>query len=963
MQIQRHDCHDSTPSLEDVVALPDPAGSSAWVYHPEEDKTPTALYPMGLDLLSDFPDGSRRLPARHASFVTTRYARVHQRPQRAQSFAACRDTQTAEGRLRPPPPVTLPEPPGSRSSHYARPNMQRVQRSNSLSGRLILTSNNSTSATLSRKFHACSLDDLDAAQVIEVGMSREMSRSEQSLGTTRQDAATDVGGVTVTAGIHRSASVQERLLDGKTVLTSFGPVNTHTVTRIPKPKCPAPPPPRKPNVNITPHPGSTALNNPEENSSRETVEKLHITDKLCDDGHLTLDIDESREFIRRQEEENPEPRVHSGSNRRVSSLERHIPLPVIEENIKNTRKRPAPQPRTIIRSQVDQDTTKDSPINKPSDTSVNRPSESAITPSHPSISRSQDISTQVQTSDVSTTPQLQGISKPARPPDVFKPSKPARPPDVSKTTRPSEVSKPPRLVDISKPARPEITKPPRPSVAEKALRLADKNMTISRPQPVQKPARKTTNQTNSVNLQKLEEVLTNILDHGAPAPLRATKSDENIMESLKALDTMMPNQDTKIPKSILKKSQTKPSKYEVEHREAIEDSRALLDQLPRGELQRNKIVLRVPSFRTAGCQTESYRPVRRRASCAQTNLSVAPRYRDNNTNKTSRLPQGETRNKSVRRDNNQSNDVLEMSSSSSGYSSPEVSSKDPSPAHSGPPSPASSSVVVSDEEERRTDSNVTVIEINRSETLPSRVPMWQAFDPIPPPRPPKPLRLRPMSDAATLMSSHGGLLVPVHRRASQLPLYEDVFGLAALSENVMLLTEAINPVLVHSTRQQEANQVPSTTPRVVDVIRKTIRPGTQDERTWDGRTSLLHHARPAVRTHSLSLPRPSLTTRLAANHISSSGGKMEQEQQTNNESESTAAYLASLELLASHYRHQALANAKQLQLQQRLLLQQQRQQQRQKHQHSDGQEQGVEGMGSLKRRSQPVSPVKEESEC
>ncbi|XP_037795031.1 uncharacterized protein LOC119590438 [Penaeus monodon] len=184
-----------------------------------------------------------------------------------------------------------------------------------------------------------------------------------------------------------------------------------------------------------------------------------------------------------------------------------------------------------------------------------------------------------------------------------------------------------------------------------------------------------------------------------------------------------------------------------------------------------------------------------------------------------------------------------------------------------------------------------------------------------------------MSDAAALVSSQGGLLVPVHRRTAQLPLYEDVFGLAALTENVMLLTEAINPVLVHATRPHDgagaAGGAPSTAPRVVDVIRKTLQGPT-----WDGRTAVLPRPRPALRTHSLSLPRPSVTStgRPHASRGSRSPSPVrreEQRQQTEKQTSasSTAAYLASLELLASHYRHQALANAKQLQLQQRLLMQ------------------------------------------
>lgn len=886
----RQDGPDSTPSLEDVVALPDPAGSSAWVYHPEEDKNPTALYPMGLDLLSDFPDGSRRLPARHASFVNPRYARVHQRPQRAQSFAVRRDLSIPDVRLRPPPPVACPELPNSQfSSQYARPHTRRIHRSNSVSGRILLDETPSEGATLSRKFHACSLDDLDAAPVIEIGMApREMSRSENSLSSSFQEPlASDSG-----SSHELTTSFQERFLDGKKVLTSFGPLS-RPVTRVTKPKAPAPPPPTKPKPSVISAPVAHKIVKVEnsEDTEEPPINAVETEATQNQSGASTCEKTTRFDALQPTEENSKDSRPLTGMVKRISSIDKPIPLPVIEENIKNTRKRPAPQPRTTVPSQ-----SEDSSI----DASVTKDSESL------------------------------------------------------KSTKP----------EVVKSTKPEIVKPPRTSIVDKALRLADKNMTIARPTPVKKPERKKTEGNNEANLRRLEEVLTNILDHGAPAPLRATKSDENIMESLKALDT-------KVPKSILKKSPGKPSKYEVAHREAIEDSKALLEQLPHGELQRNKIVLRVPSFRTAGCQTEAYRPVRRRASCAQTNLSVAPRYREATTSGSNPKPnirttQTEHRSKPVRREETQETVMPESSSSSSGYSSPEVSSKEPSPAHSGPPSPASSSAIASDEEEKRGDTNVTVIEINRSEAGPPRLPPWHGIDPQPPPRPPKPLRLRHMSDAAAIMARQGGLLVPVHRRASQLPMYEDVFGLAALTENVMLLTEAINPVLVHSARHSQLNgndRFQSTAPRVVDVIRKL---SNQQDKPWDGRTTIVPRNKPALRTNSLTLPRPSVIPTPQPRHTKASQREEFSHQTEHDAESSTAAYLASLELLASHYRHQALANAKQLQLQQRLLMQQQRQQQ---HEVADNEisksPQQTQSQTVTAQTSRPslVTPIKEESEC
>ncbi|KAK7082463.1 hypothetical protein SK128_026528 [Halocaridina rubra] len=897
------DCPDSTPSLEDVVALPDPAGSSAWVYHPEEDKHPTALYPMGMNLLADFPDGSRRLPARHASFVTPRYAHVHQRPQRAQSFAVRRDFYIPDARLRPPPPVACPEPPGSKlSSQYARPHPRRVHRSNSVSGRLFLEDISSERATLSRKFHACSLDDLDGAPVIEIGtLSKENSRSEDSLSSTIHEiSASD----DAASSANQTTSGQERLLDGKKVLTSFSPVN-HPIPRSIKPKGPAPPPPSKPKPAIALPPIAHKVTKLNTSEDKKPSNDSSLAPAVLPENAQSTSATEKSDLSNSSQSADGVPKESRLGSipKRVSSVERPLHLPVIEENIKNIHKRPAPQPRKTLANLTDS--------------------------SDPTKNASQI----------------------------------------------NEVKKP-------KLTKPEIIKPPRPSVADKTLRLTDKTTTISRPTPVKKPEHNLTEDSKAANLKKLEEVLTNILDHGAPSPLRATKSDENIMESLKALDT-------KLPKSILKKGSGKPSKYEVAHREAIEDSRALLEQLPLGELQRNKIVLRVPSFRTAGCQTETYRPVRRRASCAQTNLSVSPRFResatDNSSTKASlRAPIVERWTKAGRRDDLQEASATETSSSSSssssGYSSPEVSSKEPSPAQSGPPSPASSSATVSDEEERRKDTNVTVIEINKTDSVSPRLPPWHGLDPQPPPRPPKPLRLRHMSDAGTLLGRQGGLLVPVHRRGSQLPVYEDVFGLAALTENVMLLTEAINPVLVQGLRKSSQvssnDQFTSTAPRVVDVIRK-ISHHPISEKSWNGRTTLIPHSKPALRTNSLTLPRPSvLPTPQPRQDKSSYSNDASSQSSDADPKSSTAAYLASLELLASHYRHQALANAKQLQLQQRLLIQQQQQQ---RHQLPDTSAEEREDSSSssappkeyqartsvpqISSGSSSVSPIKEESEC
>ncbi|XP_071517583.1 uncharacterized protein [Panulirus ornatus] len=877
----RQESQDSTPSLEDVVALPDPGGSSAWVYHPEEDKNATLLRSVGSNLLTDYPISSRRVPARHASFATSRFARVYQRPQRAQSFAARRDLQVSGSLPRKPPPIICPEPSSSKQ------NACRIHRSYSVIGRMMLEDSHEGS-TLSRKFHACSLDELDAAPVIKVGfLSREKSRSDQSLSTFRETSSDGSG----TIHIHRSTSVQERLLDGRTVLTSFGPIN-HSMPRIVKPKGPAPPPPKK-RKSVPSSSDQSALSKFQDEekeicdaltafTTRSTEEEEQRTDNIL----LNINngpIDNLQPHIGIQRES----RSAVSNTKRILTFEHHLPLPVIEETIKNTRKRPAPQPHSALLSQSDDEASKE--------TSAARQS---------------------------------GSLKSART-------------EVVKTSRSSLPEKSPSLVD-------QTSATTHPCRVKKTDRIQPEGMTVD-------------------NLRRLEEVLTNILDHGDTVSLRATKSDENITESLKTLDT-------KIPKSILRKSLIKPSKYEVAHREALEDSRVLLDQLPLSELQRNKIVLRVPSFRTAGCQTESYRPIRRRASCAQTNLSVAPRYKETATTTSSStktssrvLPKEQWTNPELR---DSPKEAAVVESSSSGYSSPEVSSKNPTPTHSDPPSPDSSSVVASDEDERRHETNVTVIEVNKSETESPRLPLWQDLDPKPPPRPPKPLRLRCKSDAAAFTNSHGGLLVPAPQRVSQLPFYEDQIGLTALTENVMLLTEAINPVLVHSTRpSEERSSSLSTTPRVVDVIRKTIHQSVQEDRSWEGRTVLVPRPHPAIRAHSLSLPRPSPNPIPRPRQIRGSRSpspsriKDHSHQKDKDEGSSTAAYLASLELLASHYRHQAIANAKQLQLQKRLLLQQQLKQQQQKQQQSQLREEDKEEGRQPQAPSSLVSPVKEESDC
>ncbi|KAF2350539.1 hypothetical protein FHG87_018702 [Trinorchestia longiramus] len=293
----------------------------------------------------------------------------------------------------------------------------------------------------------------------------------------------------------------------------------------------------------------------------------------------------------------------------------------------------------------------------------------------------------------------------------------------------------------------------------------------------------------------------------------------------------------------------------------------------------------------------------------------------------------------------------ESSPSSFGNSSPEVSSKEPSPQHSGPPSP-SDKVFLKSDRPWQSKSNVTVIEINKSEntTLISTISA--------PPKPPKAVRLR--HSAAADFSGNNSVQT-MHRRAKLTTPYNDMFGLSALQENIFILTEAVNlfivppprylssgPQIMSSDSVHRSKSVDRCTPRIIDEYPKRHTESDESLSTAevfaDGRTSVLARERgsgPGQLKHS---QRSRSSSENSCDGPGSNrwtdeldwevGNRWREEREkelvsklsNNTGGRATAAYLASLELSASHYRHQALLNAKQLQKQKELLQKQQQQQ-------------------------------------
>ncbi|KAB7504328.1 hypothetical protein Anas_10168 [Armadillidium nasatum] len=80
------------PPFEEVLVFREAkaeVNNKCWVYK-TEDKISQSLYPLGFENHPQGNDPANRLPVRHSSFLSPRYARVRHRPQRAHSFGTSR---------------------------------------------------------------------------------------------------------------------------------------------------------------------------------------------------------------------------------------------------------------------------------------------------------------------------------------------------------------------------------------------------------------------------------------------------------------------------------------------------------------------------------------------------------------------------------------------------------------------------------------------------------------------------------------------------------------------------------------------------------------------------------------------------------------------------------------------------------------------------------------------------------
>lgn len=893
---------DSLASLEQSLSgTLDSKQRSAWVFSTEEDDLNRSLYPIGLELPIAHGAAPRKPPVRHSSFAGSRYAKVHQRPKRAHSFAQQRDLNiekilngsSSRSYPLPLPPLPRPKlivpPPGQ----YSNPS-KRVMRSNSL--QVTKAERAEAEATLSNKFQACSLDEMESSSVLELGSLASRKSSEPSL----VDALVDIPSKAICAN----------------------------------------------NCNDYSRPVSRDNNESSENESRARVYSIYSF------SSPTLNSIETLEKASSASSESsdcslPEPdyasprKLYLNNNQKIYNIGPPEFNPQVDANkdyssseycFQSTfRKKFAPQaPRTFL------------PRLTPVLTDSNTKSAVGVdfryqqSGQEPSSSKESYYSTYNSHSQESShhNPSLNMNEKLT--------------PKFSQMRYQES-----RLTHFESTPLPVIEENDRLSNEEYSLQNDLKeNVEPARPGavtpiPLVKPAVPTTPKPKVINLTK----------NGITKPPRYSVLQKKIMNQTKKNETKISNENDKVLNTMFPRENMKPyreienetnyenirmreigvgtmrtaSQYEQAHREALGDSDQLLGRIPSGEIKRNKIVLRVPSFRTAGCQTESYKPIRRRASCAQTNLSVAPRNKTNTANgyMTIGVGAGRLANQVNR------NSTQETSSSSSGYSSPEVSSKEPSPQHSGPPSPSEKSTLRSDKP-RRSKSNVTVIEINKADntTLISTLAA--------PPRPPKPIRMR--HSAAADLSSHNFAL-PMQRKPKMNSSINDLFGFSALTENIFTLTEAVNPVIVQPPRHpsvrlpnarsitlSRSKSVGRGTPRIIDMYPKRMGEGDENVSraevfAEDGRTSVLPRLRGSLVGHFNSSdsrsPSDSSGEGSGSNRWTDEldwevGNRWREEREkelinkwsNDTGGRATAAYLASLELLASHYRHQALHNAK-----------------------------------------------------
>lgn len=318
---------------------------------------------------------------------------------------------------------------------------------------------------------------------------------------------------------------------------------------------------------------------------------------------------------------------------------------------------------------------------------------------------------------------------------------------------------------------------------------------------------------------------------------------------------------------LINETLQKHSKYEIVHREIVADTKPLLDQIPTGEIQKNKIVLRVPSFKTTGCQTDVYRPMRRRASCSQGNVSITPRY----------LPSKDLHH--IERRKHNLHRVLNVgSSSSSGYSSPEGGSKNTSPVHSGPPSPCSSYETMTSEKLNKStndEPNITVIEVNKLENL--------SFDDCEVPAE------HPHFISHSISCKKRDKTVKDHSNSR---LYVDLND----ETDSICYAEAINPMVI---RLSDDN---GRIPRIIDAIYKPSHISNSLNES---------HFQSINDFHSEDEFRLSNLSKRESTYTNSSPSLLETHRfQVPSISNSTLDYITSLERLATHYRDKALENVK-----------------------------------------------------
>ena len=852
---------------------------------------------------NEFHATTRKRPVRHASFAMPRYAKVHQKPQRAHSFAQQRNFNIENILLkgsgqRTSCPVPLPELPRPKlisnpKGQYAKPS-RPVGRSNSM--QVTKQEKAKHEPRLSNKFQSCTLDELDSSSVLELGSLASSKSSEHSL----VDALTDVpsrsiNSIQTSSGFLTSSSHSQ---DGNgygkqnykhsfssPTLNSIGNLDRNSQTYssastrfvIPEPDYAKPSTLRRKELN------------------HETISPHHEKITRDDYDNFSLSSRSYPYIIRTPKSPAPLPPVHN-------LLPRISP---IKPSSCSNQKISPPQSNTTFSSFG-------SPDNDQLNSRLNFPTneEDAFGFNEPQLQKYvgvRQLESRITHFESSPLPVIEENDRLSN--EEYDSHQSASDDQIQ-----SNVMQKPAIPTTPKPksiivTKSGIKKPPRYSVLQKKVNN-NQSATVKSENDVQSE--------NNKNNSSLKHATRN-----SPALSQDGHDNENCdRESQK---------DTEERHFDHFEEYTKPSNRDLE--DYNENSEEFMERISSGEMKRNKIILRVPSFRTAGCQTDTFRPVRRRASFCQTNLSVAPRNKNTSNNSLKTLSSGSNR---WSLSNHTSSNNQESSSSSSGYSSPEASSKDPSPNHSGPPSPADKPAPQG-LRPRRSKSNVTVIEINRAENTTLISTLAEA-----PPRPPKPLRLR-HSAAADLESN--GLLLPIPRRAKIPPPYRDAIGLSTLTENILRLTEAVEPsndgpAQVHQTKKNSVNRTNSqrnshSTPRVVDMQLK--RKSDQDEPisraevfAEDGRTSVLFRERNLGKGPHSKNSFPSIHQKLLGkahsvlrnnwnNELDWEIGQRWREERekelasrwaADKEGRATAAYLASLELLASHYRHQALANAK-----------------------------------------------------